>query len=95
MAVQERRCPASHNLHAVVDSHRHAKPDLQNIHHVKTRKEPTMPRWRRLRANPRSANIALVLCGIMIASIPLAPFAIGYYLAAAIHEGGQPPALEA
>jgi hypothetical protein len=54
-----------------------------------TRKEPIMLRWRRLRANPRSANIALLLCGIMIASIPLAPLAIGYYLEAAIHEGGH------
>jgi hypothetical protein len=54
-----------------------------------TRKEPIVLRWRRLRANPRSANVALFLCGIMIASIPLAQLAIGYYLEAAIHEGGH------
>jgi hypothetical protein len=54
-----------------------------------TRKEPISFRWWRFRANPRSANITLLLCGIMIASIPLAPLAIGYYIEAAIHEGGH------
>jgi len=54
-----------------------------------TNKDPITFRWRRLRANPRTANIALLLCGIMIASIPLAPLAIGYYIEAAIHEGGH------
>jgi hypothetical protein len=53
------------------------------------KKESIGFRWRRLRDNSRSANIALLLCGIMIASILLAPLAIGYYVEAAIHEGGH------